>query len=88
VDSLLREQNADIVAFDVVGDEVGFAVVVHVNDLDAPGASPGPERRSRRAFKAAVTVAEKYRDPVFRTLMSSSFAYDERNRHSKPLLAE
>jgi len=48
---LLRQQNADVVAFDVVGDEVGFAVVVHVNDFDTPGASPGAKGRPGRALK-------------------------------------
>jgi hypothetical protein len=71
---LLRQQNADVVAFDVVGDEVGFAVVVHVNNFDAPAASADAEGRAGHAFKTAATVAEKYRDAKFRAKGEIDFA--------------
>src|SRR5262245_30173333 len=64
--SLLRQQNADVVAFNVVGDEIGLAVMIHVDDFDAPGASSSAKGRSGRALKAATTVAEKYPDTAFR----------------------
>src|SRR4051794_20873018 len=62
----LRQQNADVIAFNVVGDEVRFPILVYVDHLDTPRASPCPERRARRALKATVTVAEKHSHAMFR----------------------
>src|SRR5213079_396735 len=44
---LLRQLNADVVALDVVSDEVGFAVMVHLNDFDACLAPCERETRPR-----------------------------------------
>src|SRR5262249_46470612 len=64
---LLREEDADVVAFDVVGDEVGLAVVVHVDDFNAPSAFAGPEGRTGGALESTAAVAEEHGDAVFRT---------------------
>src|SRR5215813_11686002 len=82
---LLCQQNANVVALDVVGDEVGFAVVVHVKDFDTPGASPRAKGRPGRALKTAATVPKKYRDAMLRAKGQVDFAVAiQIHRHNAP----
>src|SRR5688572_26602176 len=53
------QQDADVVALDVVGDEIGLAVVVHVQGFDAPSAFARAKGRTSGALEPATAVAKQ-----------------------------
>jgi hypothetical protein len=53
----LPEQDADALAFEIAGDDVEFAVAVHVGDCELPNSSTGQKRRARRRREVTAAVA-------------------------------